>query len=161
MYTITSIIHKRKPVFIMKYHDKTQMWLDDVWSARQSETRFENLCWGANILKWSFSGERAPVLLINGSVITHYICYFITQRSKCFMYVFSALHSSFIGERKFHLTTTGRNTRKRLHYSDVTMSAIASQITSFAIVYSTVNSGAEQRKHQSSASLTFVRGIHR
>ena len=34
-------------------------------------------------------------------------------------------------------------------------------ITSLTIVYSTVNSGADQRKHQSSASLAFVRGIHR
>ena len=38
---------------------------------------------------------------------------------------------------------------------------MASQITSLAIVYSTVYSGADQRKHQSSASLAFVRGIHR
>ena len=41
------------------------------------------------------------------------------------------------------------------------MSVMASQITSLAIVYSTVYSGADQRKHQSSASLAFVRGIHR
>ena len=37
------------------------------------------------------------------------------------------------------------------------MSAMASQITGFTIVYSTVYSGADQRKHQSSASLAFVR----
>ena len=47
------------------------------------------------------------------------------------------------------------------HYGDVIMSAIASQITSLTIVYSTVNSDADQRKHQSSASLAFVWGIHR
>ena len=47
------------------------------------------------------------------------------------------------------------------HYSDVIMSTIASQITSLAIVYSTVYSGADQRKYQISASLVFVRGIHR
>ena len=41
------------------------------------------------------------------------------------------------------------------------MGAIAYQITSLTIVYSTVYSDADQRKHQSSASLTFVRGIHR
>ena len=41
------------------------------------------------------------------------------------------------------------------------MGAIASQITSLTIVYSTVHSDADQRKHQSSASLAFVRGIHR
>ena len=43
------------------------------------------------------------------------------------------------------------------HYNDIIMRAIASQITSLTIVYSTVC----QRKHQSSASLAFVRGIHR
>ena len=47
-----------------------------------------------------------------------------------------------------------------LHYNDVIMGAIASQITSLAIVYSTVYSGWDQRKRQSSASLAFVRGIH-
>ena len=47
------------------------------------------------------------------------------------------------------------------HYSDVIMSAMASQITSVTIVYSIVGSGADQRKHQSSTSLVFVRGIHR
>ena len=38
---------------------------------------------------------------------------------------------------------------------------MASQITSLTFVYSTVYSGADQRKHQSSAWLAFVRGIHR
>ena len=38
---------------------------------------------------------------------------------------------------------------------------MACQITSLTIVYSTVYSGADQRKHQSSASLSFVRVIHR
>ena len=47
------------------------------------------------------------------------------------------------------------------HYSDVTLGVMASQITSFTIVYSAVYSGVDQRKHQSSASLAFVRGIHR
>ena len=47
------------------------------------------------------------------------------------------------------------------HYVDVIMGAIASQITSLTIVYSIVYSDADQRKHQSSASLAFVRGIHR
>ena len=47
------------------------------------------------------------------------------------------------------------------HYIDVIMTAMASQITRLTIIYSTVYSGANQRKHQSSASLAFVRGIHR
>ena len=47
------------------------------------------------------------------------------------------------------------------HYNGVIMGTIASQITSLTIVYSIVYSDADQRKHQSSASLAFVRGIHR
>ena len=41
------------------------------------------------------------------------------------------------------------------------MRTMASQITSLTIVYATLYSDAEERKHQSSASLAFVRGIHR
>ena len=47
------------------------------------------------------------------------------------------------------------------YYNDVMMGTIASQITSLTIVFSTVYSDADQRRHQSSASLSFVRGIHR
>ena len=50
---------------------------------------------------------------------------------------------------------------KRQHYDDVIMDTMASQITSLTIVYSTVYSDTDQRKHQISASLAFVRGIHR
>ena len=46
------------------------------------------------------------------------------------------------------------------HYNDVIMTTIAPQITSLTVVYSTVYSHADQRKHQSSASLAFVWGIH-
>ena len=38
------------------------------------------------------------------------------------------------------------------------MGTMASQITSFTIDYSTVYSGTDQRKHQSSTSLAFARG---
>ena len=47
------------------------------------------------------------------------------------------------------------------YYSGVMMGVMAFQITSLTIVYSTVDSGTDERKHQSSASLAFVRGIHR
>ena len=47
------------------------------------------------------------------------------------------------------------------HYGDIIMGAIASQITGLTVVYSTVYSDTDQRKHQSSASLAFVHGIHR
>ena len=52
-------------------------------------------------------------------------------------------------------------TQALVHYGDVIMGVLASQITSLTIVYSTVHSGADQRKHQSSVSLAFVGRIHR
>ena len=47
------------------------------------------------------------------------------------------------------------------HYSDVITGAMASEITGVSIVCSSVGLGADQRNHQSSLSLAFVRGIHR
>ena len=47
------------------------------------------------------------------------------------------------------------------YYSDVITGVMASQIISLRIVYWTVYSGADQRKHQSPASLAFVGGIQR
>ena len=55
----------------------------------------------------------------------------------------------------------GRFGNKIFHYNDVIMSEVASQLTSLTSVYLTVCSGADRRKHQSSASLAFVWGIHR
>ena len=54
-----------------------------------------------------------------------------------------------------------RNVTTVNHYIDVMMTTMASQITSLTVVYSTGYSDADQRKHQSSASLAFVWGIHR
>ena len=45
-------------------------------------------------------------------------------------------------------------------YCDVIMGTMASLIASLTVVHSTVYSGADQTKHQSSASLAFVQGIH-
>ena len=61
----------------------------------------------------------------------------------------------------FYISSPTRHEHARSHYDDVIMTVMASQITSPTIVYSTVYSGTDQRKHQSSASLAFVRGIHR
>ena len=61
----------------------------------------------------------------------------------------------------FNNNNTYTSTKLWSHYGDVIMTTIASQITSLTVVYSIVYSGADQRKHQSSASLAFVQGIHR
>ena len=53
------------------------------------------------------------------------------------------------------------NKQMCMHYDGVIMGTIASQIISLTVVYSSVYSDADQRKHQSSASLAFVWGIHR
>ena len=73
--------------------------------------------------------------------------------------------------RMFHIVCRGIPARNKsgwstpsceqIHYYDVIMGTIASQITSLTIVYSGVYSDADQSKHQSSASLDFMREIHR
>ena len=64
---------------------------------------------------------------------------------------------------RYYIQHFNNNGRKwiRYHYNDVIMTTMASQITTLTVVYSTVYSDADQRKHQSSASLAFVWGIHR
>ena len=80
--------------------------------------------------------------------------------SSCFCILilinFTSIHST--DSRVVWLLRCGRNNH---HYSDVIMGTMAHQITSPTIVYSTVYWNADQRKHQSSASLAFVRGIQR
>ena len=76
----------------------------------------------------------------------------------------SACGDTYVGEigRCSVITViTGSFGTNYCHYDDVIVGARASQITSLAIIYSTAYSDADQRKHQSSASLAFVRGIHR
>ena len=76
--------------------------------------------------------------------------------------------------RGYDLSMTSKNTTATLvesksctslcmsnHYCDAIMGTVASQITRLTIVYTTVYSDADQSKHQSSASLAFVWGIHR
>ena len=81
-----------------------------------------------------------------------------------------AMHQNLMKSHGFFAHNSGRTEipqwqvwtpshKQRRHYNDVIMGAMASQITSLTIVYSTVYSGTYQRKHQSSASLAFVRGI--
>ena len=79
--------------------------------------------------------------------------------------IFPMSHLNFICiYRPFHCTsgwTVEILNWSGFHYSDVIMGVRAFQITSLMIVYSTVYSDADQRKHQSSAFLVFVRRIHR
>ena len=90
---------------------------------------------------------------INGSLSVHCICTFYLlqyQISYTVNWVIVSLYNSLSLFRY-----------QAINYCDVIMGAVASQITSLTIDYSILYSDADQRKHQSSASLAFVRGIHR
>ena len=78
------------------------------------------------------------------------------------MSLFEKSHLLIRSSRSFHDSfRTPHHALWLWHYCGVIMVAMASQITSLTIVYSTVHLGPDQRKHQSFASLSFVRGIHR
>ena len=79
------------------------------------------------------------------------------------VFMYFVVDNCFSGIQVFNLYWTNEEfhlNSYKYHYSDVIMGAIASQITSITIVYSTIYSSVDQRKHQSSASLAFVQGIH-
>ena len=85
----------------------------------------------------------------------------ITQRAYRCENINSPISKKLTGCRPLEISGSYSHYAVTRHYNDVIMCAMASQITSLTIVYSTVYSGANQRKHQSSASLALVRGIHR
>ena len=89
---------------------------------------------------------------MNTALLYVWIAAIITPRPKSLMW-YGYPHAS--GLLRQH------RSKLMIHYGDVIMSTIASQITRLTIVYSTVYSDVVQRKHQSSVSLAFVRGIHR
>ena len=71
-------------------------------------------------------------------------------------------HKALVGRQVFAEDPPGSEVSvSSVHYDDVIITTKASQITSLTVVYSIVYSAVDQRKHQSSASLAFVRGIPR
>ena len=85
------------------------------------------------------------------------------QGEMSFKHIFvSRMHMEYLAlEIKWRLgIPTNRNDFFLIvHYNDVIMSAMVSQITGVSIIYSTVCSGEDQRR-QTSVSLAFVGGIH-
>ena len=105
-----------------------------------------------------------------GSLIT--LINYVNIQKSCLQWHFLISRSQISTPMRFESTSTARVTRHvalmpfvslavGLHYNDVIMGAMSSQITSLTIVYWTVYSGRDNGKHQSSASLAFVGGIHR
>ena len=78
----------------------------------------------------------------------------------CVVLCWTVLYCTVLNCTVLHCSTN--SDKHFFHYDDVIMSEMASQTTSLTIVCSSVYSGADKKKkHQSSASLAFVRGIHR
>ena len=106
------------------------------------------------------------VILIRYDILLYHFCYFYRLQ-----FLFNPNSETHPGGGNFTLDWNGSYVIKKryvnskcneeYHYGDVVMNTMASQITSRTIAYPTVYSGADQRNHQSSASLAFVRGIHR
>ena len=82
---------------------------------------------------------------------------FLVKTSSCFIWNGEVLFTVHLTSKPYDWYSTWGG----YHYNDVKMGAMAPQITSLTIVFSIVHSDADQRKHQSSASLAFVGEIHR
>ena len=93
-------------------------------------------------------------LLLSFMVISNIYRSFIPNKATFTKYCLSQWISKFHGSSVWQYLV-------HFYYNGIIVGAMASQITSLTIVYSTIYSGLNQRKHQSSASLAFVWGIHR
>ena len=80
--------------------------------------------------------------------------------NSCMLYISVTLHVVTTPAKLLPIVWACNHFRS-VRYNDVMMGTMASQTTRLTNFYSTVYSGSDQRKHQSSASLAFVRGIHR
>ena len=106
--------------------------------------------------------KKSRSCLLFQNKITRYVNYVSNQQLK--EYSTLQFSNTPISEIESHVVSFRRLTDRHMyiiiHYSDVMMGGMASQITSLTIVYPAVYSVTDQRKHQSSASLAFVQGIH-
>ena len=111
-----------------------------------------------DIFKWVFLNENGRIRIqislkfVPKSPIDNKPALVLTS-----IYVHLPTYTKFLWTLQLQINTTANNPS---HYSDVIMGEMASQITSLTIVYLTVYWDADQRKHQGSSSLAFVRGIH-
>ena len=104
-------------------------------------------------IKHQFTNFYGAVVRVNEFMVS--LIYLYILQCTCY-------YSSMLGLKLIHFGKRSPESGTKLrHYNDVIMGTIASQITSLTIVYSTVYSDTDQRKYQSSASLAFLRGIHR
>ena len=127
--------------------------------------RSQGLCYIAIVLLVCDISRLTACRFIN-TCVKHFISQFITsnKRTVLFRDVFGIIRLTFLlnSYDMFICTIFSRFDEQALHYNRVIMSAMASQVTSLTIVYSTaVYSRRWLKEHQSSASLAFVRGIHR
>ena len=111
---------------------------------------------------WNESTGRFPSQRTSNVDFWCFLCCLVEQAAEPTFHLALIWGTAMLRGRHLSMTRSWKDwSIAAKHYGDVIMDAMASQITSLTIVYSTVYSGADQRKYQSSASLAFVRGIHR
>ena len=133
-----------------------EMWHKNGNSYSKLHSQSPCICWTSN---WTDLLHKSHNATVPYPTMLHFVtkmctCVHCSVTKWCVMgHLFDALwdlwnRSTYITYSNFLVTVT-----KVVHYSDVIMCVIASQITGVSIVYSTVCSCANQRKYQSSVSL--------
>ena len=131
-------------------------------------SHYLNQCW--NIVNWTIENKlqwnlsRNLYVFIQENASENVVCElaFILSRSQCVKYTKHCQDTP--PPTLNHLWSRACTLPGLVLESypiDVIMTTMSTQITSLTVVYSTFYSDVDQRKHQSSASLAFVRGIHR
>ena len=149
-------------MFSAKFHrlwviSNQHCWPDDViqngwWDVMKSRTHYSDVIWPP----WHLNSQATP-LFVQPFVQPHK-----RKRQSCTLLALfernPPVSSGFPSQRVSNAESLSMwwCRHATAHYSDVIMGTMASQITSLTIVYSTIYSDADQRKHQSSASQAFV-----
>ena len=134
------------------FDDKSGVVQVMAW-CRLATNHYLSQCWRRLML---------PRIVTGPQWVKQYIGQWDKLRSFVGVFHWGLIKMTVILQTTFSNASTGSGNRHQaIHYKDVIMRAMASQITGVSIVCSIVCSGADQRKHQSPTSLAFVRGIHR
>ena len=132
---------RRMSLGLITYSDEPTLVQVMAW-CRQATSRYPSQCWPRFMSPWNVARPNwfdFPICVMSQFADHH------TDTD-------TDTDSSYLQEH---------NCRKHRYCSDVITRSMASRITGVFIACSTVCSGTEQRKHQSSASRAFVWGLQR
>ena len=154
-------VDRKKYIYLFRI---SKSWSCLIMSFKSLVLVCDHLTWNCEFLNCRYWSDQNVIAVLIWKYFGFSIVYPLNTYRNTIAYIivsYGQYHSTIDLSLCSSLTPEKRKVLRENPQSDVIMRVMASQIASLKIVYSTAYSGADQRKHQSSASLAFVRGILR